>query len=51
MKIVLSLIGNLFGIAAVAGTYYGAWQHNWIIILVCAIPQFVNIGYKVAKDL
>ncbi len=41
---------NIFSILAVIGTYYGAWQHNWIIIISCFIPQAMTIAYKIAKE-
>jgi phage-related holin len=46
----MKLFWNIFCLLAVAGTYYGAWQHNWVIILISAIPQFLTMGYGIAKN-
>lgn len=42
LKALLHTISILF----VLGTYYGAWQHNWIIILLCFFPQVLRLGYS-----
>lgn len=45
----MKAIWNFVSLIAVVGTYYGAWEHNWLIIIISAIPQFIKIGYDIAK--
>jgi hypothetical protein len=45
----MKALWDLFSITAAGGTYYGVWQHDWLIILVCASPQFINFGYNISK--